>query len=114
MLHCAAVCFFLLCRFFFAFSLALAPVQNSSQLCLAALLFLACKNSLHISQPFATHTQKQQQKESMPPPTRRERGKMVTTINAATQATHTKFVSPQSTPKGRREKKNDDLSLIHI
>ena len=44
----------------------------------------------------------------MPPPTRRERGKVVTTINAATQATHTKFVSPQSTPKGRREKKNDD------
>ena len=33
---------------------------------------------------------------------------MVTTINTATQATHTKFVSPQSTPKGRREKKNDD------
>ena len=32
----------------------------------------------------------------------------MTTINAATQATHTKFVSPQSTPKGRREKKNDD------
>ena len=44
----------------------------------------------------------------MPPPTRRERGKVVTTINTATQATHTKFVSPQSTPKGRREKKNDD------
>ena len=33
---------------------------------------------------------------------------MVTTINKDTRATHTKFVSPQSTPKGRREKKNDD------
>ena len=44
----------------------------------------------------------------MPPPTRRERGKVVTTINTDTRATHTKFVSPQSTPKGRREKKNDD------
>ena len=42
-----------------------------------------------------------------PPPTFRSE-KVVTTINAATQATHTKFVSPQSTPKGRREKKNDD------
>ena len=41
-----------------------------------------------------------------PPPTGRQ--KVVTTINKDTRATHTKFVSPQSTPKGRREKKNDD------
>ena len=33
---------------------------------------------------------------------------MTTINNAATQATRTKFASPQSTPNGRREKKNDD------
>tara|TARA_B110000483_G_scaffold242784_1_gene329748 strand:- start:52 stop:1242 length:1191 start_codon:yes stop_codon:yes gene_type:complete len=67
--------------------------------------FLTCKNFTFLNLFNNAH---KSNKKNMPPPTRRERGKVVTTINTDTRATHTKFVSPQSTPKGRREKKNDD------
>lgn len=102
---CFPVFFWLLLSFSLSLSLALAPVRSS--LCLgAALLFLAWKNFTFLN--LSQHTHKSNNKKNMPPPTRRERGKVVTTINTDTRATHTKFVSPQSTPKGRREKKNDD------
>jgi hypothetical protein len=83
---------------FLAFSLS--AQKRSSQSCYS-LLFVV-----------ATHKITSQKKKNImppppPPPTFRSE-KVVTTINAATQATHTKFVSPQSTPKGRREKKSDD------
>ena len=111
----AAVCFFFVVAVFFLLSLSRSGGAPASKILRARLFgeplfsFSRAKTLftfLNLLQH--THTQKQQQKESMPPPTRRERGKVVTTINTATQATHTKFVSPQSTPKGRREKKNDD------
>ena len=49
--------------------------------------------------------QRESNKNNMPPPRRQ---KVATTINTDTQATHTKFASPESTPKARRKKKNDD------